>query len=170
MNIPILVLVTLVAGAAAWAYWPSPKLETGAKADRIIVRKSARTLELLAHGQVLRSYRVSLGGHPVGHKRKEGDQRTPEGAYTIDYRNAASAFHRSLHISYPSPGDKAAASAANVSPGGMIMVHGLPNRFGWWGRFHRLRDWTAGCVAVTNPEMEEIWRAVEDGTPIELLP
>jgi murein L,D-transpeptidase YafK len=170
MNALVFALTAMAAGAAAWAHWPSSRLEPTVKADRVVVRKGARTLELLAQGKVLKSYQVSLGGHPVGHKQKEGDQRTPEGIYTIDYRNPNSAFHKSLHVSYPSPGDKAAASTANVSPGGMIMIHGLPNRFGWWGRFHRLRDWTVGCVAVTNPEIEEIWQVVEDGTPIELLP
>lgn len=170
MNIILLLLIAALAGAIAWAHWPSSRLGTTVKADQVVVRKEARTLELWAHGKLLKSYRVSLGRNPIGHKQQEGDKRTPEGAYTIDYRNPNSAFHKSLHVSYPSPADVATATAANVPPGGMIMIHGLPNRFGWWGRFHQLRDWTVGCVAVTNPEIEEIWRTVDDGTPIELLP
>ena len=99
----------------------------------------------------------------VGQKHEEGDGRTPEGAYVLDYRKADSAFHRALHISYPSASDTARAQASGVQPGGLIMVHGLPNGLGFVGKLHRLVDWTDGCVAVTNPEIEEIWAAVADG-------
>ena len=164
--------VLLAAGAAlAWANLPdSPPLPAGAVADRVVVDKGERTLTLVRGGRVLKTYRVSLGGQPVGHKRREGDERTPEGVYRLDYRKDDSSAHRALHISYPDSADQARARAAGEDPGGLIMIHGLWNGLGWLGRLHRLRDWTDGCVAVTNREMDEIWRAVPVGTPIEIRP
>ncbi|HZD52637.1 MAG TPA: L,D-transpeptidase family protein, partial [Woeseiaceae bacterium] len=99
-------------------------------------------MELHSDGSVVRSYSISLGGNPVGPKRQEGDERTPEGSYTIDYRKIDSSFHRALHISYPGPADRIWSKAQNLDPGGLIMIHGLPNGFGFIGRLHRLRDWT----------------------------
>jgi murein L,D-transpeptidase YafK len=139
-------------------------------ADRIVVNKQERELLLLAGGETLKRYRVALGGHPRGHKTQQGDQRTPEGVYHIAARNPRSAYHRALRISYPNQRDQTQATRRGVSPGGDIMIHGLPNGLGWIGRFHRWLDWTAGCIAVTNSEIEEIWRAVPDGTPIEIKP
>lgn len=156
--------------AALWAHWPAEVLPLEARADRVVVKKSARELQLLRAGTVLKTYSVSLGGQPVGPKRQEGDQRTPEGEFLLDWRNPQSSYHLSLHVSYPTAADVERARRDGVSPGGEIMVHGLPNGMGWIGRWHRLRDWTAGCVAVTNPEIREIWRAVPDGTPITILP
>lgn len=160
----------LLAGTLGWAHWPDRPLPADARADRVIVHKSARTLELLRGGTVLKSYRISLGRHPVGPKEREGDGRTPEGAYVIDSANAASAFHRALHISYPSGADRERAASLGVNPGGLVMIHGMKNGLGWIGRLHRFVDWTNGCVAVDNAEMDEIWRAVPVGTPIELRP
>jgi murein L,D-transpeptidase YafK len=161
----------LLAGVVGWANLPdSPPLSADAIADRVVVDKRARTLTLLRGEAVLKTYRVSLGGAPVGHKRQEGDERTPEGLYRIDARNPRSRMHLSLHISYPDSADVAQARARGVSPGGMIMIHGITNGLGWIGRLHRLADWTDGCVAVTNREMDEIWRAVPIGTPIEIQP
>lgn len=139
-------------------------------ADRILVLKAARELRLYRGERLLARYRVALGFDPVGHKQQEGDGRTPEGVYLIDYANPNSRFHRSLHISYPNDADRAAAAARGVAPGGDIMIHGLPDRFAWLRSMHRLADWTAGCIAVTNPEMDEIWQAVPLGTPIEIRP
>jgi murein L,D-transpeptidase YafK len=170
MRYVVLAFVVVTLAALAWANWPTTSLEASAKADLVLVHKSARRLELLSQGRVLKTYRVSLGRDPLGHKQSEGDQRTPEGRYVLDYRNAKSSFHKALHISYPSPADTAAASAAGRAPGGLIMVHGLPNGFGWMGRLHLAYDWTDGCVALTDREIEEIWRAVRDGTAIELRP
>lgn len=136
--------------------------------DRIVIEKAARRLSLMAGGQVIKSYAVALGFAPAGPKQEEGDGRTPEGAYTISGRNAGSAFHRSLRISYPSTADAAAAAARGVSPGGDIFIHGAPN---WWilpGQ--PPGDWTRGCIAVTKAEIEEIWDLVADGTPIEIKP
>lgn len=160
-----------IGGGLAWAGRPdAPPLPPDARADFVRVDKRARTLTLLRDGRPLKTYPVALGGAPEGHKRQEGDERTPEGRYVLDYRNPRSSAHRSLHGSYPDSADVARARAAGVPPGGMIMVHGLTNGLGWMGRLHRLVDWTDGCIAVTNGEMDEIWRAVPDGTPIEILP
>jgi murein L,D-transpeptidase YafK len=165
------VAMAALAGTLAWANRPDAQpLPPGARADRVRVDKSERTLVLLRDGRALKTYRVSLGGAPLGHKRREGDERTPEGTYLLDYRNPRSGMHRSLHVSYPDSADAARAGAAGEDPGGMIMVHGIRNGVGWMGRLHRLADWTDGCIAVTNGEMDEIWRAVPDGTPIDIRP
>jgi murein L,D-transpeptidase YafK len=164
-------LLALAAGVLLWANRPdAPPLPPGARADRVVVDKGDRTLTLLRGDATLKTYAVSLGGAPAGHKRQEGDERTPEGRYVLDYRNPGSAAHLSLHVSYPDTADVARARARGVPPGGMIMVHGITNGLGWMGRLHRLVDWTDGCIAVTNGEMDEIWRAVPDGTPIEIRP
>jgi murein L,D-transpeptidase YafK len=151
------------------ANWPTAALPVDAVADRILLEKSKRRLTLYRNGAALKSYRVSLGSSPIGPKERQGDGRTPEGRYRIDGHLDSSDFHRALHVSYPNPRDIEQALAAGADPGGAIMIHGLPNGQGWWGRLHRLRDWTAGCVAVTDPEIEEIYRAVPNGTPIEML-
>lgn len=139
-------------------------------ADRIVIAKADRTLTLYRGTEVLRTYKVALGSNPEGPKEEEGDGRTPEGAYVIDARNAQSAFHRSLHISYPNAEDRRRATRRHVRPGGAIMIHGLPNGLSAIGAAHRLRDWTAGCIAVTDAEIEEIWRMVPNGTRVEIRP
>jgi murein L,D-transpeptidase YafK len=139
-------------------------------ADRVVVLKKQRALQLLDHGKVIKVYRVALGGDPVGAKTRQGDHKTPEGIYLLDRRNAHSQFYKSIHISYPSERDRAAAHQKGVSPGGDVFVHGLPKGYGYVGAAHRLRDWTDGCIAVTNQEIDEIWLAVSDGTPIEIRP
>lgn len=144
--------------------------DSAAKADQVIVVKSQRTLTLLSHGKVLRTYKVALGGTPVGAKEQQGDHKTPEGRYILDRRNAKSRFYKSIHVSYPNEQDKERAARRGASPGGDIMIHGLPNGFGWLGATHRAQDWTDGCVAVTNQEIDEIWELVPDGTPIEIRP
>lgn len=150
--------------------WQAPAPATGPKADFIRVDKSQRRLELLRGGAVIRSYRVSFGANPRGHKQQEGDERTPEGRYLIDARNARSRFHKSLHISYPGAQDRAAARRRGVPPGGDIMIHGMPNGWGWAWLFLKPFNWTDGCIAVNDREMEEIWRAVPVGTPIAIKP
>ncbi len=136
----------------------------------MVVLKRDRALMLLNRGVVVRSYKVALGAQPEGRKTREGDGRTPEGIYSLDRRNRASRFYRAIHISYPSAADVDSARRAGVAPGGDVMIHGLPNGFGWIGPLHRGWDWTDGCIAVTDREMDEIWRAVADGTPIEIRP
>jgi murein L,D-transpeptidase YafK len=139
-------------------------------ADAILVEKSQRRLTLLWHGAAVKTYRVALGGASVGRKQCEGDDRTPEGVYRIDSRNAGSAYHRSLHVSYPNAADVAAARRRGCAPGGAVMIHGLPNGFGAIGSLHTARDWTKGCVAVTDAEIEEIWKAVPNGAAVEIRP
>ena len=146
---------------------PAPAAE---RANLIVVEKSARRLTLLRDGQVLKAYEVALGGAPRGHKQQEGDGRTPEGAYAIDFKNARSRFHLALRISYPSAADRASAQRRGVAPGGDIMIHGLPNGLGWVARLHLWRDWTDGCVAVTDAQIDEIWPLVDVGTAVEIRP
>jgi murein L,D-transpeptidase YafK len=145
-------------------------LSPNAPADRVVVIKSQRILLLMSQGKVLKRYQVALGGNPIGPKLQQGDHKTPEGTYILDRRNDKSRFYRSIHISYPDEKDRATAAKFGVSPGGDVFVHGLPNNFGWLGKSHLSMDWTDGCIAVTDEEMDEIWRAVPDGTLIEIKP
>ena len=119
---------------------------------------------------MLREFDISLGLVPNGPKQREGDFRTPEGKYVLDARNANSDFFLSIHVSYPDERDRARARAQGVDPGGQIMIHGLPNGRSWMGKEHIKKDWTEGCIAVTNEEIQEIWQLVDDGTPIEIKP
>ena len=139
-------------------------------ADRVLVEKSARKLSVFHRGMAIKTYRVALGGQPIGPKQQEGDMKTPEGVYSIDYRNPHSDYHLSLHVSYPGPEDVRRAAAQGVSPGGDIMIHGLPNGIGSLDASHLNKDWTEGCIAVTDEEIEELWRTIPDGTPIEIRP
>ncbi len=138
--------------------------------SQVLVRKDERRLYLLAGEQVVRSYRISLGDNPVGHKLYEGDERTPEGEYTLDWRNPNSDYYKSIHISYPNDRDRELARAWGLNPGGSIMIHGLPNEAGDLAFAYLGLDWTNGCIAVSNEEMEEIWQLVADGTPIRITP
>jgi murein L,D-transpeptidase YafK len=147
-----------------WLAEPPPK------ADSVLVDKSERRLYLIRDGAPFRSWRVALGGNPVGHKRREGDLRTPEGHYILDWRNPGSCCYRSLHVSYPNARDVATAGERGDDPGGLIMIHGQVNGRGWLGWFMQYVDHTHGCIAVRNVPMEIIWRAVDDGTPIEIRP
>lgn len=140
------------------------------KADKVVVIKGERSLLLLRNGEVLKTYKVALGVNPVGPKTRQGDKRTPEGTYHLDRRNARSKFYRSMHISYPNSEDTEKARARGILPGRDIMIHGLPKGYGYLGELHRMNDWTKGCIAVTNSEMDEIWTLVSDGTPIEIRP
>jgi murein L,D-transpeptidase YafK len=135
-------------------------------ADLVVIDKSLHRLSLFAGRRLLRTYPVALGHGGLGPKLHAGDGRTPEGRYVIDGRNPHSAYHLSLHISYPDPRDVAAAAARGETAGGDIMIHGLKNGLGWIGAAHRRFDWTAGCIGVTDAEIEEIWRLVPDGTPV----
>lgn len=166
----LLIVVVSIALLIAWANWPEQPLPPSIVAERLIVDKGARRLSVVSHGRIAKTYRVSLGHHPVGKKEREGDGRTPEGLYYIDLRKDKTCCYRSLEISYPSAEDRRHAATGGYSPGGLIMVHGLGRGFGWVGRLQRFHDWTDGCVAVTNKEMAELWRAVPVGTPIELRP
>ena len=166
----LIAFAVVTTGIAAWAHWPHSPLPDGVVADRVLVRKSARELDLYDGGKLLRTYPVALGADPIGAKGRKGDGRTPEGRYVIDYRKGDSAFHRALHISYPRRDQVAAARLRGEPPGGLIMIHGLSNGRSWLGRLHRAADWTNGCIAVTNDEIEELWRVVPNGTRIEIRP
>jgi murein L,D-transpeptidase YafK len=142
------------------------RLPDNVTADSVLVEKSTHRMSLVKNGRVLRTYRVALGRGGPEPKSRQGDARTPEGSYVIDRHNPQSCCHLALHISYPNAGDVAAARARGVKPGSDIEIHGLSKAMDWLGGWHRARDWTHGCIAVTNNEMDEIWRAVPDGTPI----
>lgn len=140
-------------------------------ADNIVVEKKQRKMYLMKKGAVLKEYKISLGSNPVGAKQQENDGKTPEGLYYIESHNHKSKFHLSLKISYPNEDDKKWAEKHNVSAGGDIMIHGFPNLVPdfLFNHFHK-SDWTRGCIAVTNEQIEEIWKLVKDGTPIEIMP
>ena len=164
MRAAFVLACVLVAGPAA-ADQVDASLPT---ADFVLVDKSERVLTLYADGRAYRAYRgIQLGDAPQGHKQFQGDERTPEGRYTIDYANPESSYWLSLHISYPNDADRAYAEAYGRSPGGEIFIHGQPN----WLPMGRLPgDWTDGCIALSNAEIEELWQLVPDGTPIEIRP
>ena len=144
-------------------------MPTSIMIDKVFVDKSARTLQLLSDDKVIKSYHIALGGNPVGHKQQQGDQRTPVGNYTLDYKNEKSGYYRSIHVSYPNAADKARAKSRGVSAGGDIMIHGQKNGFGAFGILNQQRDWTEGCMAVTNDDMDEIMAAVKIGIAIEIV-
>jgi murein L,D-transpeptidase YafK len=141
-------------------------------ADKVLVKKSQRRLYLMRDGEPFRTYRIALGSSPEGHKQREGDGRTPEGHYRIDWRNANSRFTKALHISYPNRQDRLRASSRGWSPGGAIMIHGEPRRAldPALRDLVRYEDWTEGCIAVSNLAVDEIWRYTPDGIPIEIRP
>jgi hypothetical protein len=139
-------------------------------ADSIVVEKSRRTMTLYKDGSPVRIYFIALGQNPLGDKVGIGDNRTPEGLYYIEGHNPASKYHLSLRVSYPNDPDIAEARSRGLAPGGDIMVHGLPRGFENVGAEHRQRDWTNGCIAVTNAEIEEIWSAIPDGAAIQIKP
>lgn len=163
----------VIAAAALLAFGCAPSANQEAepavsRVDRIVVDKSAHRMTVYRANQPLRTFQVALGSGGLAPKVQQGDNRVPEGRYVIAGRNPASAFHLSLKIGYPTPAQLAAARARGIDPGGDIMIHGLPNGQGRVGAAHRRSDWTAGCIAVTNAEIEWLWRAVPDGTPIDI--
>jgi murein L,D-transpeptidase YafK len=139
--------------------------------DYVLVKKRERKLYLYSEDQVIKSYKIALGKQPKGHKQKEGDSKTPEGLYTLDWRNPNSKFFRSIHVSYPNVVQSRSADEAGVDPGGSIMIHGQPSD---WAERIKLtfsyQDWTEGCIALENQDMIEVWDLVRDGTPIKIDP
>jgi murein L,D-transpeptidase YafK len=169
------VILAGIVGVATWDFSKLgrtiPPLAAPEKlATLVVVEKQARRLTLLHDGDVLKTYNVALGSDPVGPKQQEGDGRTPEGRYKIDFKHPRSRFHLALRVSYPSDADRARAQQRGVAAGSDIMIHGQPNGLGPFGRFVLGRDWTDGCVAVANAQIEEIWAMVDLGTPIEIRP
>jgi murein L,D-transpeptidase YafK len=148
-----------------------PAITLGADfADMVVVEKSESRLYLKKDGTILKSFHVVFGANPKGHKQQEGDERTPEGKYILDYKKEDSSFYRAIHISYPNESDIERAASLSVKPGGQIMIHGQKNRLGWLSWITQRFNWTDGCIAVSNKAMDEIWEAVPVGTPIEIKP
>jgi len=141
-------------------------VSSSAPVDLVVVKKSERVLYLYDHGLIVGQYPVALGLNPVGTKRYQGDNKTPIGAYTLDWRNPNSQFHKSLHVTYPNASDQSWATAHHRPAGSMIMIHGQPS----YDARSRTGDWTNGCIAVSNTAIEDIWARVPDGTPIHIYP
>lgn len=141
-----------------------------AKVDALLVDKSENRLYLKSKGQIVKDYHVVFGENPEGHKQQEGDERTPEGLYFLDYKNAGSGYYKSIHISYPNRQDRWQAKLRGVNPGGAVMIHGQKNDWGWLWFLTQLFNWTNGCIALKNSDMEEVWQAVRVGTPIQIQP
>lgn len=160
MRVPLLLLVLL--------YIPVSYAQVSVDFVRVV--KSERKLMLLSGGQVIREFKIVLGGNPTGHKQQLGDQRTPEGHYTLDYKKSDSVFYKAIHISYPNQDDMAAAEERGVRPGGQIMIHGQKKDSGRLAFLSELIDWTNGCIALKNDEMDELWGQITEGTKIEILP
>ncbi len=139
-------------------------------ADKVLVEKEKRKLHLLRNGMPFRTFDIALGSQPLGDKEMEGDQKTPEGVYMLDGRNPDSDFFLSIHISYPSPRERAAARQKGQDPGGQIMIHGQPNLPTYSAAFYAREDWTNGCIAVSNSDMIDIWLMTPDFVPIEITP
>ena len=167
----VMILFLLLAGFVLPAGSTIAIAETASrKADQVIVKKEERILMLMRGDRVLFTFDIVLGGQPEGDKLEEGDWRTPEGRYIIDWRNPDSRFYKSLHISYPSPADRQESAAEGVDPGGMIMIHGYPPEAKTNPAKYGDQDWTDGCIALQNEDMDIVWSFVDDGTPIEIWP
>ena len=164
----IIVVMLVITACFVYANWEYDPLPGNTKMDRILVEKSKRKMHLISNGQIVRTYTIALGFAPEGHKQREGDGRTPEGLYMIDSKNPHSGYHLNLGISYPNEDDRRNAAAAGVPPGGEIKIHGLRNGTWFIGRLHHLMDWTRGCIALTNDEMDELYATGSIGTPIEI--
>ncbi len=171
MRTAAIALVLLLATLCAISWLKTPvRGPIEAAADHILIDKSERRLTLFKNGNAIRSYAVALGRGGLDDKVREGDNRVPEGHYRIAGRNPDSAYHLSLRIGYPTPDQVRQARVSGIDPGGDIMIHGIRNGMGWIGPLHRIADWTRGCIAVTDDEIEEIWRLVPDGATIEIRP
>lgn len=162
--------ILLIINLLSYAFFNAEALASINKADMVLVIKSKRIMMLLKEGEILKTYRIALGKNPNGHKTRQGDNKTPEGRYTLTERNANSKYYLSMLISYPNDKDIMNSKKLGLSPGGAIAIHGLPKDLEDLGSLHRYMDWTEGCIAVTNSEMREIWELVSDGTPIEIKP
>lgn len=163
-----LVLVLLLLGSAAHAQ--ARRSIPQQQADLIVIVKSTRTMTLYRGRSVLKTYKVALSRDPVGPKTREGDHKVPEGDYVVDEKIAHSQFYRALHLSYPNAQDRARARRLGVNPGGDVEIHGLPPGYAWIGRGQHMIDWTDGCIAVTDAEIDEIWQLVPVGTRVEIKP
>ena len=170
MKHSLLAIALLLLGLAVYYLYPMKPIPSEVKIDRLVVHKSKRKMIAYSGKTELKSYAISVGFAPEGHKEFEGDGKTPEGIYTINDRNPNSQFHLNLGVSYPNVQDRANAKTFGKSPGGDIKIHGLPNGSPDFGRFQTLNDWTHGCIAVTNQEIEELFEKVVDGAIIDIRP
>ena len=169
-----LILITAaalcIAGVLIYNVYPEPKLPAAATIDSLVVYKSKKQLLAYSTGKLMKTYQISLGASPQGHKAYEGDQKTPEGRYTINAKNAKSGYHKNLGVSYPNEQDIAHAKTLGKAPGGDIKIHGLRNGVGAIHKLQRLYNWTNGCMALTNDEIDELYASVKLGTPINIKP
>ncbi len=140
------------------------------KVDLVVITKSEAKMALVRDGKILKQYHIAMGDLPTGHKLKEGDQRTPQGRYILDYKKPNSSYYKAIHISYPNEEDTLRAKALGIKPGGMVMIHGQNPRSPLPPEQAQQYNWTNGCIAITNAEMDEVWSAVDEGTPIEIWP
>jgi murein L,D-transpeptidase YafK len=170
LKIILLCFAMLLISITVYYFFPEKKLNTSKPIDKIIVLKSRRKLLVLSGNQLLKEYKISLGKSPTGAKHFEGDYKTPEGIYTIESKNPQSGYFKNLGISYPSENDINFAKENGKKPGGLIKIHGLKNGMGFIGKFHRWTDWTNGCIALTNQDMDELYNNIKVGTPIEIKP
>ena len=163
-------IVFSIAVLFIYYFYPEDKLPIDSQIDNIVVYKSKRQMFVYSSGKILKTYKISLGKQPIGAKEFEGDKKTPEGHYFIDDKNPDSGYHKNLGISYPGKDDIEHAKRLGKPAGGDIKIHGLRNKIGIIGKFHRWVDWTAGCIAVTDKEIDELYKAVKIGTSIEIKP
>lgn len=163
-----IIILVIITGLGIYYFFPEKKLDTSKKIDKILVLKSKRQLQVYSKGELIKTYKISLGRKPIGTKQFEDDDKTPEGQYIINDKNPNSGYHLNLGGSYPSASDIRFAKSKGKSPGGLIKIHGLKNGRGFIGKFHRFFDWTHGCIAVTNKEVEELYLNIKIGTPIEI--
>jgi murein L,D-transpeptidase YafK len=174
MKYLILVIFSIVINGNSFANYSNGQKASNEKTiSKLIVYKSKRQLLVYSNDKLINTYTISLGKNPVGHKQFEGDNKTPEGTYKIDSKDAKSKYHKSLHINYPNNADYSFAKSKGKSPGGAILIHGLPNSFKWLQnvqKVHRLNDWTKGCIALTDEEIDELFHNVKIGTPIIIYP
>ena len=170
MKKTFLIAVVLVGCALIYNYIPEQKLPADSKVDLLVVHKSQHELMAYSKGKLLKTYQIALGDAPVGHKEFEGDEKTPEGFYIIDAKNDKSGYHKNLGISYPNEKDRAHAKMLGISPGGDIKIHGIRNGLGIIDKFQRFINWTNGCIALTNSEINELYASVAVGTTIEIQP
>lgn len=164
----IYIILLLIFGVVIYYFYPEKKLPNGKIIDKIAVFKSKRKMLVYSEGKLLKTYKISLGKNSVGHKEVEGDFKTPEGIYEINAKNP-SGYHKNLGVSYPNEKDIARAKSLGKSPGGHIKIHGIRNGSGFISKFQRWKDWTAGCIAVTNEEVDELYESVKIGAKIEIF-
>ena len=166
----MLTIPMLIIGFSVYYFYPEEKIPQNVDIDKLVVYKSKRQLLAYSNGTLIKTYKIALGGQPVGHKEFEGDKKTPEGFYTINDKNPHSGYHKNLGVSYPNQKDIANAKRHRKPAGGDIKIHGLRNKAGYIGKLHRWTDWTLGCIAVTDSEIDELYKAVKVGTSIEIKP